>query len=135
MWAVMLIPWSGDLVEASIRIHKTKASGAEIFHCRRNYRGKDYRGHHSWEEKSSPQSGGVRGPFDFILGGGFQPNQQQTKVEEPDENKSETELAREQVRQQLRAGLLEDQFIEIEIAETQKQSAGFRQRRYEHCYR
>ncbi len=108
-----------DLVEASIRITKQK-------HLEQKYSIADEITEEKIIEaiipgkKKSPQSGGVRGPFDFILGGGFQPNQQQTKVEEPDENKSETELAREQVRQQLRAGLLEDQFIEIEIAETPK---------------
>ena len=73
------------------------------------------------KKKSTQSGGGVRGPFDFILGGGFQPNQQQSsKSEESDDSRAETELAREQVRQQLRDGLLEDQFIEIEIAETPK---------------
>jgi ATP-dependent HslUV protease ATP-binding subunit HslU len=73
------------------------------------------------KKKPSQSSGGVRGPFDFILGGGFQAGQQQQgKPEEHDENRVDTELARDQVRQQLRAGLLEDQFIEIEIAEAPK---------------
>ena len=70
-------------------------------------------------KKKAPQSGGVRGPFDFIMGGGFQNNQQanQTKPEEHDENRGELELAREQVRQQLKEGLLEDQFIEIDVVD------------------
>ncbi|MBE6031968.1 MAG: ATP-dependent protease ATPase subunit HslU [Firmicutes bacterium] len=75
-------------------------------------------------KKKAPQSGGVRGPFDFILGGNYQNrNQQQNQIptqnEDPQE-KADVELAREQVRQQLRAGVLEDQYIEIEVLESNK---------------
>jgi ATP-dependent HslUV protease ATP-binding subunit HslU len=62
----------------------------------------------------------VRGPFDFIMGGNFQPNQTQQKSEQKPENTAEQadiELAREQVRQQLKDGLLEEQFIEIEVSD------------------
>lgn len=73
-------------------------------------------------KKKPAQSGGVRGPFDFILGGNYQNNQTagQAKSEEPEGERGELELAREQVRQQLRDGLLEEQYIEIEIAEAPK---------------
>lgn len=67
--------------------------------------------------KKKPQSTGVKGPFDFILGGGVQ--QSQEKKETPEEA-SDTELAREQVRQQLKDGLLEEQYIEIEVLDTNK---------------
>ncbi len=67
--------------------------------------------------KKKPQSSGVKGPFDFILGSGAAPIQD--KKETPEEA-SDTELARGQVRQQLKDGLLEDQYIEIEVLDTNK---------------
>ena len=105
-----------DLVEAAIRITKQN-------HLQEKYSIADEITEEKIIEaiipgkKKPAQPGGVRGPFDFILGGGgFANNQQnQQKNEETDENKGEVELAREQVRQQLRDGLLEDQFIEIDV--------------------
>jgi len=69
-------------------------------------------------KKKHQASGGVKGPFDFILGGGMQ-QQTQEKKETPEEL-GETELAREQVRQQLKDGLLEDQYIEIEVLDNKQ---------------
>lgn len=107
-----------DLVEASVRITKQK-------HLEEKYSIAD----EITEEKiiqaiipgkkKSSQAGGVRGPFDFILGGNMQQNQEHSKPEQ-DSEKGELELAREQVRQQLREGKLEEQFIEIDIVETPK---------------
>jgi len=74
-------------------------------------------------KKKSPASGGLRTPFDFILGGGYQSQKQQyeeSKMNEEVNEQTETELAREQVRQQLKDGLLEEQFIEIEVIDTPK---------------
>ena len=108
-----------DLVEAAIRITKQN-------HLQEKYSIADEITEEKIIEaiipgkKKPAQSGGVRGPFDFILGGGagFQNNQNnQPKNDEPDENKGEVELAREQVRQQLKDGLLEDQFIEIDVVD------------------
>ncbi len=66
--------------------------------------------------KKKPSSGGtLKNPFDFF--GAMQQNQQNQSSRE-DENKDgngDSELAREQVRQQLHDGLLEDQLIEIEV--------------------
>ena len=64
----------------------------------------------------------VRGPFDFLMGRGTATyNQTSEKIEEHKEPvESETELAREQVRQQLREGLLEEQYIEIDVQEQPK---------------
>lgn len=56
-------------------------------------------------------------PFAFILNS-IQPQQQQVKEEEKPE--TGVTMAREQVRQQLRDGLLEDQFIEIDVTDTPK---------------
>ncbi|MCR4712034.1 MAG: ATP-dependent protease ATPase subunit HslU [Clostridia bacterium] len=61
-------------------------------------------------------------PFTFLLNGypmqGQIPqNNQQQKPERP---ASDVEMAREQVRQQLKQGLLEEQFIEIEVTDAPK---------------
>jgi ATP-dependent HslUV protease ATP-binding subunit HslU len=69
------------------------------------------------------------GPFDFILNnGGYQSQKQQ--YEEQQQKKAEEEAAksntgdlglqREQVRQQLREGRLEDQYIEIQVTDQPK---------------
>lgn len=67
-------------------------------------------------QKKKTQSGGnLRNPFDFF--GALQQNQQaQTQEVSQPENEGD-HLAREQVLQQLRAGLLEDQLIEIEVTD------------------
>ena len=71
------------------------------------------------KKASQPESS----PFDFLRNSGGYPSQkqlyeqsQQAQKEKPE--KSEVEMAREQVRQQLRNGLLEDQIIEIEVEDT-----------------
>jgi ATP-dependent HslUV protease ATP-binding subunit HslU len=66
-------------------------------------------------------SGGIKGPFDFIRGG------QLNKAPEPettqsDKTESDVELAREQVRQQLKDGLLDEQFIEIDVTDRPQQN-------------
>ena len=69
-----------------------------------------------------------RGPFDFILGNaGYvsqkeQYEQQQQKAAAEEDAHEDTSLAREQVRQQLRDGLLEEQYIEIQVTEAPKQN-------------
>ena len=69
-----------------------------------------------------------RGPFDFILGNaGYvsqkeQYEQQQQKAAEEEDSHEDTARAREQVRQQLKDGLLEEQYIEIQVTEAPKQN-------------
>ncbi len=110
-----------DLVEAAIRITKQNHLQNKYSIADEITEEKIIEAIIPGKKKNVQGSGGVRGPFDFILGGGFQSSQQQApKTEEHDENKAEVELAREQVRQQLKDGLLEDQFIEIDIAEAPK---------------
>lgn len=71
--------------------------------------------------KKKPQSTGVKGPFDFIMGGNFnQPTGEKKDVKDTPEDISDIELARDQVRQQLKDGLLEDQYIEIEVVDANK---------------
>ena len=70
-----------------------------------------------------------KGPFDFIMNsGGYQSQKQQyldsqaAKEREagPTQEDLDVEMAREQVREQLRQGLLEEQFIEIEVIDAPK---------------
>ncbi|MBR0442328.1 MAG: ATP-dependent protease ATPase subunit HslU, partial [Firmicutes bacterium] len=64
-------------------------------------------------------------PFQFIMGGGRATYNQSTEViEQKSEQESDSvTLAREQVRQQLRDGLLEDQYIEIDVVEQPKDNS------------
>lgn len=107
-----------DLVEASIRITKQKRLQEKYSVADIIVEEKIIEAIIPGKKKTSQASTGVRGPFDFILGGGYQLNQNQQKPEQKEEHTSEQsdiELAREQVRQQLKEGLLEDQYIEIEV--------------------
>ncbi|MGI6731452.1 MAG: ATP-dependent protease ATPase subunit HslU [Anaerovoracaceae bacterium] len=107
-----------DLVEASIRITKQKRLQEKYSVADIIVEEKIIEAIIPGKKKPDQNSGGVRGPFDFILGGGFQANQNLQTPEQKDESKtgqSDIELAREQVRQQLSEGLLEDQYIEIEV--------------------
>ncbi len=75
--------------------------------------------------KKAANTNKSRGPFDFILGNaGYvsqkeQYEQQQAQQAEAS-NGIDVDMAREQVRQQLREGLLEEQYIEIQITDTPK---------------
>lgn len=114
-----------DLVEASIRI--TKQSRLE-----EKYAIADELAEEKILEaiipgrKKSASSEAARGPFDFILNsGGYQSQKQQyeekqNKKEEPIGSNDDIEMAREQVRQQLREGKLEEQFIEIQVSAAPK---------------
>ncbi len=103
-----------DLAEASVRITKNKMlqekySIAEVLAEEKILDA-------IIPPKKKPSSGAtLKNPFDFF--GAMQQNQQNQASRE-DENKEgngDSELAREQVRQQLHDGLLEDQLIEIEV--------------------
>lgn len=113
-----------DLVEASIRLVKQNRLAEKYSIAEEIAEEKIIEAIIPGKKKpSSNTGGGVKGPFDFILGGGFQQNQQKLSQDETPAdtaNMSEVELAREQVRQQLKEGLLEDQFIEIEVNDVPK---------------
>jgi len=113
-----------DLVEASIRITKQKRLQEKYSIAEEIANEKIIEAIIPSKKKSPQGTGGVRGPFDFILGGGFQNYQnQQTQgqgTKDDVSEKGDLELAREQVRQQLKDGLLEEQFIEIEVNDTPK---------------
>lgn len=112
-----------DLVEASIRVTKQMRLQEKYSIADEIADEKIIEAIIPSKKKSAQNTGGVRGPFDFILGGGYQSNQNQQKSETSTDGETEkvdTELARDQVRQQLKKGLLEEQFIEIEVNESPK---------------
>jgi len=115
-----------DLAEASIRI--TKQSRLE-----EKYAFADELAEEKILEaiipgkKKSAGTDAARGPFDFILNsGGYQSQKQQyeaqqnKKEDEQFTGNDDTEMAREQVRQQLREGKLEEQYIEIQVSAAPK---------------
>lgn len=75
--------------------------------------------------KKSAAANKSRGPFDFILGNSGYISQkeqyeQQQQQQAEQNNGMDIDLAREQVRQQLREGLLEEQYIEIQVTDAPK---------------
>ncbi|MEL7656588.1 MAG: AAA family ATPase, partial [Bacillota bacterium] len=89
-----------DLVEASIRMTKQKRLQEKYSVADIIVEEKIIEAIIPGKKKSSQGSTGVRGPFDFILGGGFQVNQNQQKTDQKDEQsteQSDIELARDQV--------------------------------------
>jgi ATP-dependent HslUV protease ATP-binding subunit HslU len=108
-----------DLMEASIRVTKQKRLQEKYSIAEEMANEKIIAAIIPGKKKAPTPSGGVRGPFDLLMGGGFNFSQQQTtQQEEPQDY--EVDMAREQVRQQLKQGLLEEQFIEIEVEEAPK---------------
>lgn len=78
-------------------------------------------------KKSKVSSGGSpKNPFEFIMGNAGYKSQkdqyQEQKTDEDGTGETDLELAREQVREQLKEGLLEEQYIEIQVEETPKGS-------------
>lgn len=79
--------------------------------------------------KKTKKPGTTKGPFDFIMNsGGYTSQKQQymdsqeekARAEGPSKEDMDIEMAREQVKSQLEQGLLEEQYIEIEVEETPK---------------
>ena len=76
--------------------------------------------------RGKTKESGSQSPFDFILNSGGFKSQKQQYEEKQIEEKSNTEsdkdieLAREQVRRQLEEGVLEEQFIEIQVTDKPK---------------
>lgn len=108
-----------DLVEAGIRITKQSRLQEKYSIAEEIAEEKIIEAIIPGKKKNAPQSGGLRGPFDFIMGNAFQ-QQSQNASESEEGQTSDVELARDQVRQQLHDGLLEEQFIEIEVTENPK---------------
>lgn len=113
-----------DLVEASIRITKQAMLEEKYSIADEIVEEKIIEAIIPGQKKASASQN--RGPFDFILGNsGYlsrkeEYEQQQQQKEQAENAGMDTDLAREQVRQQLREGLLEEQYIEIQVTDAPK---------------
>lgn len=105
-----------DLVEAAMRITKEKMLAQKYSVADEIVEEKILQAIIPGKKKMSGGAN-VRGPFDFIMGGLSSNSQKQEyeKMQAEGREEADVEYAREQVRQQLRDGLLEDQYIEIEV--------------------
>lgn len=117
-----------DLVEASIRITKQSQLDEKYAIADSMVEEKIIEAIIPGKKKPDNQQNTSRNPFDFLLNsGGYQSQKQQYEQQQLEQQggpgeKEDVELAREQVKQQLRQGLLEDQFIEIQVTEAPKTS-------------
>ncbi len=112
-----------DLVEASMRISKQTK-------LKEKYDIADQIAEDKIVEAMIPdgtkkQQKNPKNPFDVLLNSGGYASQKQIYEESQAKKESEkvsgdVEMAREQVRQQLREGKLEEQFVEIEVVDTPK---------------
>lgn len=114
-----------DLVESSIRITKQSQLDEKYAIADSIVEERIIEAIIPGKKKQETAQSTVKNPFDFILSNaGYQSQKQQYERQQLEQQgtgeKEDVALAREQVRQQLRQGLLEDQFIEIEVTETPK---------------
>ncbi len=108
-----------DLMEASMRITKQRHMDEKYDAARKLAEERIIEAIIPGKKKVSE---GVRGPFDFLLGRQTATyTQTSEKMDEKDAQETETQLAREQVRQQLAEGLLEEQYIEVDVEEQPKE--------------
>ena len=109
-----------DLMEASMRVTKQKHMNEKYSVAEEIANEKIIESIIPGSKKRS-QSQTNSNPFQFIMGNGQRAtyNRSSEKIEEKPED-SQTELARDQVRQQLKDGLLEDQYVEIDVVDQPK---------------
>ncbi len=113
-----------DLVEASMRV--TKQSKLEEKYSVADKIVEEKLVEAIIPGKNKKKPGQAKNPFDFIMNSGGYTSQKQQYLESqaakeeaaPEDNS--IEMAREQVREQLRRGLLEEQYVEIEVNDTPK---------------
>ena len=114
-----------DLVEASMRVTKQSKLEEKYEIADKIVEEKIVEAIIPVKQKKKP--GTSRNPFDFIMNSGGYTSQKQQYLEsqaakeaEPTKEDMDVEMAREQVRAQLRQGLLEEQYIEIEVVAAPK---------------
>jgi len=112
-----------DLVEASIRITKQDKLQEKYDIADQIVEEKIIEAIIPGKKKSNAQK--PKNPLDYIMNSGGYPSQKQLYEEskekkEQEKPDSDLEMAREQVRQQLHEGLLEEQFIDIEVTDVPK---------------
>ena len=110
-----------DLVEASIRITKQTKIKEKYDIADKMAEEKIIASIIPGHKKQASQPANDNNPFNVLLNGfPLQMPHQSGQQEEEEKPSVDIEMAREQVREQLRQGLLEDQFIEIEIQDSPK---------------
>ncbi|MDD6042953.1 MAG: ATP-dependent protease ATPase subunit HslU [Eubacteriaceae bacterium] len=108
-----------DLVEASIRITKQSKLEEKYSIAEKLVEDKIIEAIIPGNKKK--ESNKTKSPFDFLMNSGGYPSQKQLYEESLNKKENDTgeeldiEMAREQVRQQLQQGLLEETMIEIEV--------------------
>ena len=113
-----------DLVEASMRV--TKQSKLEEKYSVADKIVEEKLVEAIIPGKNKKKSGQPKNPFDFLMNSGGYTSQKQQYLdsqaakEEAAPEDNSVEMAREQVREQLRQGLLEEQYVEIEVTDTPK---------------
>lgn len=115
-----------DLVEASIRITKQSQMDEKYAMAEKLAEDRIIEAIIPGGKKETKPTGS-KNPFDaFLNSAGYQTQKQQYEQQQMEQQKTNVqdaqsvELAREQVRQQLRDGLLEEQIIEIQVTEAPK---------------
>lgn len=114
-----------DLVEASMRVTKQKKLEEKYNIADEIVEEKIVEAIIPGKNKK-PAASKSRSPFDFIMNSGGYTSQKQQYIDsqaekgEPPHEDNDVEMARQQVREQLRQGLLEEQYIEIEVVDTPK---------------
>lgn len=113
-----------DLVEASMRV--TKQSKLEEKYSVADKIVEEKLVEAIIPGKNKKKPGQPKNPFDFLMNSGGYTSQKQQYLdsqaakEEAAPEDNSVEMAREQVREQLRQGLLEEQYVEIEVTDTPK---------------
>lgn len=105
-----------DLVEASIRITKQNRLQEKYSVAEEIAEEKIVEAIVPGKKKAG--GGSIKGPFDFIMGGQQQGQPKEIEQSKDEKSESEIELTREQVRQQLKEGLLDEQYVEIEVSDS-----------------
>lgn len=115
-----------DLVEASIRITKQNHMDEKYAMAETLAEDRIVEAMVPGGKKASQDNSSSKNPFDFLLNsGGYQSQKQQYEQQQAEQKQvnmddQSLQLTREQVRQQLKDGLLEDQFIEVQVTEAPK---------------
>lgn len=115
-----------DLVEASIRITKQNHMDEKYAMAETLAEDRIVEAMVPGGKRASQDNSSSKNPFDFLLNsGGYQSQKQQYEQQQAEQQQANMDdqslqLTREQVRQQLKDGLLEDQFIEVQVTEAPK---------------
>ena len=108
-----------DLVESAIHITKNKMMAEKYSVAEELAEEKILEAIIPGKKKHVTEAADSKSPFNFLMGGYTNSQKQEYEQMQKEQNKEpedmDVEMAREQVRQQLRAGLLEDQYIEIQV--------------------